>query len=111
MTRVWLLLIGFLSTAIWVPDSFAQALAQSSPLCGPKEEVLAGFAQKYKEIPKSNGVTHTGQLVQILVSETGDWSLLVTHPTGISCLLAIGTSWENFYPQPKTSQNDQLTSR
>ena len=45
MTRVWLLLIGFLSTAIWVPDSFAQALAQSSPLCGPKEEVLAGFAQ------------------------------------------------------------------
>ena len=111
MTRVWLLLTGIMLSAFWASDSFAQAFAQSSPLCGPKDEVLAGFAQKYNEIPKSNGVTNGGQLVQILVSETGDWSLLVTHPSGISCLLATGNAWQNFAPHPQTSENDLISRR
>ena len=56
-----------------------------------------------EKLPKAFGEvrTHTamaGQnstlFAELFVSPNGSWTLLITHPTGISCIQAAGQNWE-----------------
>lgn len=68
------------------------ALAQSQ--CDQRDSVLKLLAQKYKEAPVAIGVTHNGGLVEVLSTGSGTtWSIIVTTPTGMSCLVAAGEGW------------------
>ena len=68
------------------------ALAQ--PQCDQRDSVLELLAQKYKEAPVAIGVTHNGGLVEVLSTGKGTtWSIIVTTPTGMSCLVAAGEGW------------------
>ncbi|MGF1593023.1 MAG: hypothetical protein ACFCUW_07075 [Kiloniellaceae bacterium] len=50
--------------------------------------------QKYKEQPVALGVTHNGGLVEVLSTGNGNtWSIIVTTPQGMSCLVAAGEGW------------------
>ncbi len=40
------------------------------------------------------GVTDSGQLLEVLVSRKGTWTMLVTQPHGPSCIVATGQGWE-----------------
>lgn len=44
------------------------------------------------------GLTNTGTLVELLQSEDGSWTLIMTMPNGRSCLMAAGQNWETFKP-------------
>jgi hypothetical protein len=35
-----------------------------------------------------------GNIVELFTSEKGSWTLLLTLPTGVSCLIAAGDNWE-----------------
>ncbi len=48
----------------------------------------------YSEIPVAMGLASNGGVIEVLASENGSWTLLVTMPDGTSCVLAAGESWE-----------------
>ncbi len=63
-------------------------------LCAARVKVLGHLAKKYGEAPVAIGVTNKGGLVEVLTSVGGDtWTLIVTTPQGISCLVAAGEGW------------------
>jgi hypothetical protein len=33
-------------------------------------------------------------VLEVFVSDTGTWTVVVTDPKGVSCVLAAGQSWE-----------------
>ncbi|MEM7224645.1 MAG: hypothetical protein AAF495_16820 [Pseudomonadota bacterium] len=68
------------------------ALAQTQ--CNDRDSVIALLASKYKEQPVALGVTNTGGLVEVLSTDKGDtWTIIVTTPQGLSCLVAAGEGW------------------
>ncbi|WP_299618662.1 hypothetical protein [Pelagibius sp.] len=68
--------------------------AAAQPQCDQRDSVLKILQQKYKESPVALGVTHNGGLVEVLSTGNGTtWSIIVTTPQGMSCLVAAGEGW------------------
>ena len=63
--------------------------------CGDRETFVTHLAKNYGEVPAHLGVTPRGHVVEVLVSPTRSWSLIITHPTGQSCMYATGQAWED----------------
>ncbi len=69
------------------------ALAQSQ-LCGLRSTVVENLAERYQELPVAIGVTSGGGLVEVLSSSDGEtWTIIVSTPNGVSCLIAAGEGW------------------
>ncbi len=69
--------------------------AEAAPAtCKQRDEVLQHLSGKYSEAPVALGVTNTGGLIEVLSSgEDGTWTIIVTSPSGLSCLMAAGEGW------------------
>ncbi len=78
--------------------------AAAQPQCNERQSVLERLANKYKESPVASGVTNSGRLVQVLTNaRDGNWTLIITTPQGMSCLVTAGQGWqtmEKVTPEP-----------
>ncbi len=75
------------------------AAAQQVP-CAPRDGVLSHLESKYGEVPVAVGVTSAGGLVEVLTTGDGlTWTIIVTLPNGISCMVAAGEGWRNVAPE------------
>ncbi|NNE80751.1 MAG: hypothetical protein HKN18_10820 [Silicimonas sp.] len=64
--------------------------------CGNRDKVVERLSTKYGESRQSIGMAPKGRVVEIYASlETGTWTITVTMPNGITCLVASGQSFEN----------------
>jgi hypothetical protein len=68
--------------------------------CAVRQELLKGLADQYAENPVAIGLGSDGNVVELLTSEKGSWSLLVTTPSGIACLVGSGEAWQALPRQP-----------
>ena len=50
------------------------------------------------------GMSTNGGLVELYTSDTGTWTLMLTQPDGVSCLIAAGQNWESFNSPKSASQ-------
>jgi len=72
----------------------AQGPAQARQQCDERTKVLGHLANKYQEAPVAIGVTSSGGLVEVLSTGDGNtWTIIVSKPNGVSCLLAAGEGW------------------
>ena len=70
--------------------------AMAAPQCDERGSVLKLLAEKYKESPVAIGVTNNGGLVEVLsTGNGGTWSIIMTTPQGMSCLVAAGEGWKS----------------
>ena len=68
--------------------------AAQTPQCNTRASVLALLAGKYGEAPVAVGIANGGGLVEVLASPDGEsWTIIVTSPQGVSCLVAAGHGW------------------
>ena len=88
---VFFLCAGILSAGC---TADAAAAEPDQPQCDRRDVVLEILQQKYKEQPVALGVTHNGGLVEVLTTGNGNtWSIIVTTPQGLSCLVSAGEGW------------------
>lgn len=86
---------------MWKPLALAASIAiLSSPAlaankqCNNRDKVLGMLATKYKEVPVALGVTNNGGLIEVLSAGDGTtWTIIITTPQGMSCLVAAGEGW------------------
>ena len=69
------------------------ATEQKTP-CAERTNVVNTLDSQYKESPRAIGLVSKEAVLEIFVSETGTWTVVVTDPAGVSCVLAAGQSWE-----------------
>lgn len=83
-----------LTTALFVGmASFALAQGQT---CGARDAVIERLAERYGESRQSIGMAPEGRVVEVFASlESGTWTITVTMPNGMTCLVASGQSYEN----------------
>jgi len=70
------------------------ATAQNNE-CGPRDVVIERLASKYGETRHSIGLGGSGVVMETFANaETGTWTITVTTPNGLTCLIAYGQSYE-----------------
>ena len=71
------------------------AFAQNNRNCAERERVLAQLTQKYGEARQGMGLAANNSVVEVFAStETGSWTITVTSPNGVTCLVASGQAYE-----------------
>ena len=99
MNRLAGILFALLSGVIIVTSASAQTIA--APQGNDRKVVLELLAKKYSEAPVAVGVANNGGLVEILsTTDGGTWSIIITSPKGLSCLVAAGEGWRVFEQDP-----------
>ncbi|WP_406646830.1 hypothetical protein QEZ52_00215 [Aliisedimentitalea scapharcae] len=85
---------------------FAIVAASSSAIaqgrnCAPRHVVVDRLAQGFGETRQSIGLGAQGAVVEVFAStETGSWTITVTMPGGLTCLVASGQSFERLTEAP-----------
>lgn len=88
----WIAALGLVLLLGHVPGN--QAQAAQNPTCDQRKRVIGHLADKYREAPVAIGVTNSGGLVEVLSSDDGQtWTIIVSTPNGVTCLLATGEGW------------------
>ncbi len=84
------------SLALGVGFALVTSTAMAQPQCNERDNVLELLAKKYQETPIAAGVTNTGGLVEVLTDmKSGTWTIIVTTPQGVSCVVAAGDGWRS----------------
>ncbi|MDH5750152.1 MAG: hypothetical protein OEY85_12655 [Rhodospirillales bacterium] len=76
------------------------AQAQAQALCGDRNELIEKLKGSFAEIPHSMGLASNGSMIEIFASPDGSWTIVMTQPDGVTCLMAAGENWEDL-PQKK----------
>jgi hypothetical protein len=81
--------------AIFYLMATTEVAAQDRSNCAPREAVVERLAEGYGESRQSVGLGSNNAVVEVFASEeTGSWTITVTAPNGLTCLVASGQSFE-----------------
>ncbi len=73
----------------------AQQVQAQTPNCAPRPDVLQRLAETYGETRRGIGMARQGTVMEVFASdETGTWTITVTLPNGLTCLVAAGEAYE-----------------
>ena len=74
----------------------APATQAQTQNCAPHEVVVAHLAEGYGESRQSIGLAQNNAVVEVFASpETGTWTITVTQPGGLTCLVAAGEAFQD----------------
>jgi hypothetical protein len=85
-----------ISTVMVAAMSLTSLPANAQSACGERKKFVDVLARNYQEVPSAFGIAGERNLVELFISKQGTWTLLVTQPSGMSCIMAAGQSWEQF---------------
>ena len=87
MKRNYLLSCAVIATcAIFTP-------ALAAAVCLERDVLIGRLATGYDEAQVGAGLASDGSVIEIFVSETGTWTIIITTPSGRSCAVAVGIDW------------------
>lgn len=72
-------------------------------ICAQRDVVVDRLESKYSERLTAGGLQSSKSIMEVWVSEEkGTFTVLLTNPNGLSCIVASGTNWyvETDAPQP-----------
>lgn len=92
LSRTALALAAVPVLAVAVP---AAANEPEEPICGEREIFVDRLVQGFGERPASVGLGSDGNVVEVFRSAGGSWTLLITKPGGVSCVIAAGEAWHH----------------
>jgi len=98
--------IALLTGAVMVgaASSSIRSAAGQGMVCGPRAGVIAGLAKMYKEVPAAIGLAANGSVVEHLLAPDGSWTIIMTMPGRLTCIVATGDRWETRTVRPVGEQ-------
>lgn len=90
MSRKVLSVVASISAAALL----GQTSSQAKTFCSSRDATLANLQNKFKEQISARGLSQDGKaMFELLISDQGNWTIVVSTPNGRSCLVAVGKSW------------------
>ncbi|WP_282120109.1 hypothetical protein [Ruegeria atlantica] len=63
--------------------------------CAPRDEVIKRLTETYGETRQGIGIARQGAVMELYASDqSGSWTITVTLPDGMTCLVASGQAYE-----------------
>lgn len=95
--QLFALSLGFVGL-IWATQN---AQAQQAQTCAERGVVVERLQTRYGETRQSIGLGQGNRVIEMFAStDTGTWTIVVTLPNGMTCLLAAGESFERVVAEP-----------
>ena len=92
-TLIALVVVAFLA-------GFAAPPSRAQGTCGPRTDLARLLSQQHAEAPVALGLDSNGNLMEIFASKLGEtWTLVMSMPNGISCIVTAGEGWTSRLPQ------------
>ncbi len=112
ITRKARAMTGFIKASVaglgLIALTASAAMAQNSRNCAPRAAVVDRLATGYGETRQSMGLGANNAVVEVFASnETGTWTITVTTPNGLTCLVASGQAFEEL-AEESPEQGDDL---
>lgn len=86
---------GILKAVVATALILAPISAQAQQNCAPRSVVLEHLSGKFGESRQSIGMGPDGRVFEVFAStETGTWTITITLPNGVTCLVAAGEGFE-----------------
>ena len=75
----------------------------SSPIkawgyCTPHDEMVKELKRQHNEVISYRALNGRGAILEVAVSPDGGFTIIVTHITSMSCVIAEGIAWEILSP-------------
>ena len=71
------------------------ASATAEQVCATRDSALTQLEKQYEEKVFGRGLVANGKrMIELFVSDTGSWTMLVSDPSGLSCIMASGEGWQ-----------------
>ena len=87
-----------------VANSHPAAANPMPTACGPHPDVIKALGDKYHEKQSATALTSAGTLLEVLTASDGStWTIIVSRPDGLSCVVAAGQNWQDKVNQAATS--------
>ena len=86
--------IGAAFATLAVAAMATPALAEGSATCANRDKVVSALSEVYAENPVSIGLTEEGAVIEVMASSEGSFTIVVTHPNGLTCPIAAGKAWQ-----------------
>ncbi|MEM9736358.1 MAG: hypothetical protein AAF908_07110 [Pseudomonadota bacterium] len=84
-----------------LPPTHADARAA---LCGKREQIVKQLEGRYGEAPTAIGLADGAGVMEIYANPTsGSWTIVITNPQGLTCLMAAGQAFERMEIAPGDS--------
>lgn len=81
--------------------------AQANGNCAPRQVVVERLATTYGETRQSIGLGANNAVVEVFASqESGSWTITVTSPAGVTCMVASGMAFETLAEALPAQGND-----
>ncbi len=62
--------------------------------CGPRDQVINRLSANFGEVFSGGGLQNDSAVFEVWISEDeSTWTILMTRPDGMSCIMAAGTDW------------------
>jgi hypothetical protein len=73
----------------------ATQIARAEGQCGPRDMVMQTLTDRYGETRRSLGLAGPTQVMELFASdETGTWTITLTMPDGVTCMVASGQGYQ-----------------
>lgn len=82
--------LGMAAATLMAPTAVAQSAA-----CMMHKDLMSYLGSKFEEKPHALGLVANQSIMQVLVSQNGTWTIVMTTTQGLSCIVAAGDSWED----------------
>jgi photosystem II stability/assembly factor-like uncharacterized protein len=84
--------------------SHPAAADQTPAACGPHPDVIKALGDRFHETQSATALTSAGTLLEVLTADDGStWTIIVSRPDGLSCVVAAGQNWQDKANQAATS--------
>jgi hypothetical protein len=78
-----------------IASNHAAAADQQVAACGPHTDVVKALGDKFHETQSAMALTSAGTLLEVLTADDGaTWTIIVSRPDGLSCVVAAGQNWQ-----------------
>jgi hypothetical protein len=84
---------------IRLPAYFLALLLAAGPAaamqCGSRDAVTITLAERYGEVRQALGLAQNGVVMELYAAQSGSWTIVITRPDGMTCLLAAGEEFQS----------------
>ncbi len=86
------IVIGFIAVfALFLSASSANA----GQFCASRDRAVIQLEKQFGEMVSGRGLAANGKrMIELLVSEKGSWTVLISDSNGRSCVMASGENWQ-----------------
>jgi len=92
MTRIFA--IAVTAAALFFPVMTNAFAERGSPVCAERASLVSQLETRHGEVRRSVGLQQDSGVIETYANvETGTWTIIITLPTGLSCLVAVCENW------------------